>query len=207
MGIIDYSALAVVFAMMAVSCRFYFMIYRRMKLGMDDWFALMTTAILFLSNVTTVSGMIIIGLGRDISELNLNRAYDFVRLLLGFNILYYLPVALGKLCFLFFYRRIFRTIGVKRVLHGTALFTALYGLGFIFSTIFQCKPMSFQWTHLDGSHGGWCPNPRIIPVADAIVSIVLDVVIMAIPLWQIRILQLEWKKTMQLGAMFCIGML
>jgi hypothetical protein len=207
MGIVEFSALAVVFAMTAVSSRFYLMIYSQMKLGVDDWLTLMTTAILFLSNAITGSGMIIVGLGRDVSELHPDRAHDFVRLLLGFNILYYFQVALGKLCFLFFYQRIFQTTGVKRLLHGTALLTVLYGLAFVFSAVFQCKPVSFHWTHLDGSHEGWCPNQHIIPVANAIISIVLDVFLMAIPLWQIRNLQLEWKKTMQIGAMFCTGLL
>lgn len=41
----------------------------------------------------------------------------------------------------------------------------------------------------------------------AAIAIALDVWIMAIPLWQLRKLSMDWKRKLAVGLMLCVGVL
>lgn len=120
-------------------------------------------------------------------------------------ILYFAEVAMLKLCLLFFYLRVFPAKGVKRLLWGTIALSTLWGVLFSFIAMFQCRPISFFWTNWDGLHAGHCLDVNTITTSHAIISIVLDFWILAIPMWQLRKLQMHWKKKVSVGFMFTIG--
>jgi hypothetical protein len=56
-------------------------------------------------------------------------------------------------------------------------------------------------------HEGSCLNINAIAWANAIISILLDVWMLAIPLWQLKGLQLDWKKKLGVGMMFSVAAL
>jgi hypothetical protein len=123
---------------------------------------------------------------------------------------------------LFFYLRIFLGLAHK-LLWGTIIFNAVYGIIFTFLGVFQCTPISYFWTKWDGEHEGtWyiklpCTplsssdifslNINAITWANAAISITLDIWMLAIPLGCLRSLKLHWKKKIGVAAMFIVGTL
>lgn len=121
--------------------------------------------------------------------------------------LYFSQVAELKLSLLFFYLRIFPGGMVRRLIWATVGFDALFGLGFLCLTLFQCWPIDFYWTGWDGEHQGVCLDSNRIGWANAAISIALDVWMLALPLSQLPSLQLHWKKKVGVGIMFVVGTL
>ncbi len=154
-----------------------------------------------------IHGLAANGLGRDIWTLSPDTINRFLMYLYIMETIYYLHVAIIKLTILVFYLRIFPLAQVRRVIWGTIAFTTVYCLVFIFVGIFQCSPISFFWTHWDGLQSGHCLNSNAIPWANAAISILLDFWVLGIPMWQLRKLQLHWKKKVGVGMMFVVGTL
>ncbi len=147
------------------------------------------------------------GGGRDIWTLTPEQITDFLFYFYLQSISYFINVTLIKLCLLLFYLRIFPSETVRRLLWGTLVFTVLYGVTFFFLAIFQCSPIRHFWLHWDGEHEGTCLNISAIAWANAAFGIVLDFWMLAIPLSQLRTLNLHWKKKVGVGLMFFVGTL
>uniref|UniRef100_A0A8H7NJ48 CFEM domain-containing protein n=1 Tax=Bionectria ochroleuca TaxID=29856 RepID=A0A8H7NJ48_BIOOC len=88
---------------------------------------------------------------------------------------------------------------------GNLCNNSFMGVGFVFLTIFQCQPISYFWQKWDGLHDGTCLDANTIAWANASSGIALDVWILAIPLLQLRKLQLKWKKKIGVVLMFLVG--
>jgi hypothetical protein len=121
-------------------------------------------------------------------------------------VFYFVEVMMVKLTLLLFYLRIFPGTTVQHLLWGTIVFTVSFGLVF-FLGVFQCAPISHFWQHWDGEHEGRCLDLNAIGWANAGISIALDVWMLAIPLAQLRTLNLHWTKKLEGGLMFCVGTL
>ena len=148
------------------------------------------------------------GIGRDIWTLTPHQITEFLFYFYIETIFYFASVTLIKVCLLLFYLRIFPSDTVRRLLWGTLVFTALYGVTFFFLAVFQCTPVRFFWLHWDGEHEGTCLNLSAIGWTNAAFSIVLDFWMLAIPLSQLRTLTLlHWKKKIGVGLMFFVGTL
>lgn len=106
--------------------------------------------------------------------------------------------------FLFFFLRIFTTTNSKRVIFGTMAVTAMWGVASTLVGLFQCWPISYNWVW-DGSPGGKCVDKNAILIANAVISIVLDVWILAIPLWKLRHLNVSGSKKFGVALMFLTG--
>lgn len=143
--------------------------------------------------------------GKDIWALRPDQITHFLLYFWLMAIFYFIQVALVKLCLLFFYLRIFPSQGVRRLLWGTVIFTVLFGVVFTVLTIFECTPISFFWNQWDGEHEGMCLNVSAIAWSNAAISIALDIWMLAIPLGQIRSLNLHWKKKIGVAMMFVVG--
>lgn len=68
-------------------------------------------------------------------------------------------------------------------------------------------PMSYFWTMWDQEHQGRCVNINAIGWANAIISIILDVWMLALPLSQLKNLRLHWKQKIGVALMFFVGTL
>ena len=187
--------------------RFGFKIWANLELGLDDWFTLITIIAGIPSSILTVHGTIANGLGRDIWTLTATKITNFGMYFYVMAILYFAQVTLLKLALLFFYLRIFPATPIRRLLWGTVIFNCLFGAVFCVVTIFQCKPISYFWTKWDGEHEGHCVNVNAIGWSNAAISIVLDIWMLAIPMSQLRDLNLDWRKKVGVGMMFCVGTL
>lgn len=190
-----------------VAQRFAYKLWTKLDLGADDWFTLAATAsstpsILFNALVVAPNGM-----GRDTWTLSYDNITTFCRYFFIMEIIYFADVALVKLALLYFYVRIFPSASVRRLLLGTVLFVALFGVAFVVVAIFQCTPIDYYWWKWDGEHQGHCMDINAIAWSNAAISIALDVWMLAIPLWQLRSLRLDWTKKLGVVMMFSVGTL
>ncbi|KAJ3531754.1 hypothetical protein NM208_g8739 [Fusarium decemcellulare] len=172
--------------------------------GLDDLFIILTLTIGIPSTAMNIHGTAGHGEGRDIWTLEFDQITRFGFFFWLLEVFYFAQVSLLKMSLLFFYLRIFPG-PAQKLLWGTVIFNAIYGVAFIFLAIFQCSPISFFWTGWDGEHEGTCANVNAIGWANASVSIALDVWMLAIPMWYLRNLKLHWKKKIGVAAMFIVG--
>ncbi|KLU92756.1 hypothetical protein MAPG_11658 [Magnaporthiopsis poae ATCC 64411] len=178
------------------------------ELGMDDLFIFLTACVTIPSAAITFNVTIPNGLGKDIWALPTEQIYIVLEYFFGMTILYFLEVGMLKMSLLFFYLRIFPAKGVRRILWGTVFVNVVVTIVFILLDAIQCSPISLFWTKWDGEHTGTCiMEINDIAVANAVISITLDVWMLAVPIWQLRHLQLNWKKKVGVAAMFAVGTL
>jgi hypothetical protein len=188
-----------------VIMRFAFKIWTGLELGLDDWFTLISVVVGTPSTVMTVHGVISNGLGRDIWTLKYTNITNFGMYFYIMAALYFLQVALLKLSLLFFYLRIFPATPIRRTLWGTIIFNCVFGAVFLIVSIFQCRPISYFWTKWDGEHKGQCMDINAIAWSNSAISIALDIWMLAIPLSQLKALNLDWRKKVGVGMMFSVG--
>jgi len=82
---------------------------------------------------------------------------------------------------------------------GTVVFDIL--------AITQCQPISFAWNGWDKLHKGHCVGVGEVTLASALLSITLDLWMLAIPLSQVVRLQMKWKRKLAVALMFALGTL
>ncbi|KAF4469225.1 integral membrane PTH11 [Fusarium albosuccineum] len=151
--------------------------------GLDDLFIILTLTIGIPSTAMNIHGTAGHGEGRDIWTLEFDQITRFGFFFWLLEVFYFAQVSLLKMSLLFFYLRIFPG-PAQKLLWGTVIFNAIYGVAFIFLAIFQCSPISFFWTGWDGEHEGTCANVNAIGWANA---------------------SLHWKKKIGVAAMFIVG--
>ncbi|KAJ5818476.1 Nucleic acid-binding OB-fold [Penicillium riverlandense] len=110
-----------------------------------------------------------------------------------------------KMAFLCLYLKIFPNIGLRRVIYALMGFTTLYFLIFTFGVCFNCLPVTYIWTAWTGETQGSCLDFNAFGIACAVINIVLDVVVMALPLREIIKLNLKPRKKAPVMVMFCTG--
>ncbi|KAJ3515198.1 hypothetical protein NM208_g14993 [Fusarium decemcellulare] len=205
----EYIALSNTFAVISgvfLAQRFASKLYWKLPLGLDDWFILITFLCGVPSSVLNVHGTAANGLGRDIWTLTPEKITKFGMFFHVMAALYFAQITLLKLSLMFFYLRIFPTAGVRKLLWGTVIFNVVVGLVFVFVAIFQCQPVSYFWEKWDGEHEGHCMDINAITWSNAAISIALDFWMLAVPLFQLKALNLDWKKKIGVGMMFSVGL-
>ncbi|KAL8399715.1 hypothetical protein RB594_000207 [Gaeumannomyces avenae] len=178
------------------------------ELCWDDLFIFLTAAITIPSAVITCNGTLANGLGKDIWIVPVEQIYVFLEFFFAMTIFYFVQVGMLKMSLLFFYLRIFPAKPVKRILWATVAVNALVTVLYVILDVIQCSPISLFWTKWDGESNSKCiMEINDLVVSNAVVSIVLDLWMLAVPTWQLRGLQLHWKKKVGVAAMFAVGTL
>jgi hypothetical protein len=194
-------------ALVFVVLRFFqkLVIAKGTSLGFDDILVVVTLVFGVSAALVHVFGSIPQGLGKDIWTQEPDAITDFGAAFYHSCWTYFAASALIKLTMIAFFMRIFTHATAQRLLKGSFIFTSLYGAAFVLTAIFQCRPLHYFWTGWDGLHKGTCANANAISWANAIGGIVLDLWILGIPLWQLRHLQLHWKRKVAVLVMLLVG--
>lgn len=125
-----------------------------------------------------------------------------------FETLYSASLALIKISICFLYLRLFPSKDFHRVVTITQIFNVLILLGFVFTDLNQCAPISFFWTGWDGQHDGWCFNSNAMIWAQAAVNIVLNFWLLALPASQLWLLNPgSCREKLGVHVMFALGTL
>ncbi|CAN9310169.1 unnamed protein product [Alternaria alternata] len=197
--------LSIVTAVCALSRIIYKAVFSIGELGYDDY-SVLAALIAGVPSVVIIDRAIVPnGLGRDVWTVSFEQITNFVRYLYALEVLYFIQIALLKLTLLFFFLRIFPKPMIRRLLWATVAFNCLNGVAFTFAAIFQCRPISFYWTKWDKEGSGQCIDINGLAWTNAIISIVLDIWMLALPLFEVFNLQLSWRKKLSVAVMFCVG--
>lgn len=199
--------LGVVTALLVTARLLFRILVKKLYLSSDDW-AILLALLVGLSGTVIISvGTVPSGAGRDIWTLQYDQITDFGRWFFFNEIQYFIVLALIKLSLLLFYLRIFPSRQMKILLWGTVVFNGLFGLGFTITALLECRPINYFWLQWDGQHRGQCININALAWANASISIALDIWMLAMPLSQLKTLQLHWKKKIGVALMFFVGTL
>lgn len=187
--------------------RFAYKIWTGTLLTIDDWITLAALVTSLPSAVFNSHVLVPNGIGRDAWTVSFDQITTFIRFFSIMEIIYFLDMAIIKLALLFFYLRIFLSTNTRRLLIATIVFNSLLGIAFFFVAIFQCNPINYAWEKWDGEHEGQCLNINAMVKSHAIISIVLDIWMLAIPLWHLKNLNIDWKRKVGVALMFSVGTL
>jgi hypothetical protein len=176
----------------------------RTSIGPDDWCIMVTTVV---NIVVSVVGVKYNQLGRHIWTLTYSEITHFLIYYYISETSYLLMVALIKLSLLFFYMRIFPSVLVRRLLWGTIIFTALYGILFFLIGLFLCSPVNYFWLSWDKEHHGHCLSQNALSWTNSTIGIAIDLWMISIPLVQIRNLKLDFKRKLGVALMLLLGTL
>lgn len=190
-----------------LTMRFAYKLWDGLDICLDDWFALIAIIIGVPSTVINAHGVAPNGMGRDAWTLTFDNLTSFARFFYILEIIYLAEISLLKLSLLLFYIRIFPGGDARRLLRGTVAFVSVFGVIFVSMAVFQCTPIDTNWRSWDGVHPGRCLDINALAWSNAAISITLDVWMLAIPLWQLRRLNLDWRRKVGVALMFCVGTL
>lgn len=200
-------ALGVLTSLVVVARVAFRLLVNKRGLFPDDWAILATLLVGMSGTIFIAVGAVPNGVGKDLWTLTSNQITNFGLWFFLTEVQYFIDLTLMKLSLLLFYLRIFPSTTVRRLLWATVVFDVLFGLAFVMAALLQCRPISYFWTNWDGEHQGLCMNVNAVGWANAAVSIFLDFWMLALPLSQLTVLRLHWKKKVGVVLMFVVGTL
>lgn len=177
------------------------------RLTADDFFIVVSCCVGLACTVINGVGFTRHGLGKDVWTLTTDMVETFERFFYIQQILYLLLVMTIKMSILFFYLSIFPGRGTRVLLWCTVAFTAVFALTFILLSVWQCTPINYYWLRYVRPVEGSCQRINTLGWIQAGISILIDLWMIAIPLWEIRKLELHWKKKVCAIVMFMTGTL
>jgi hypothetical protein len=176
-------------------------------LNLDDY-AVIAASVLGIPTVVVIDrGIVPNGLATDVWTVPFENITKFVFWFYVLAIMYFVLIAMVKLTLLLFFLRIFPKPTIRKLLLATIAFDVLYGVSFAAAAIFSCLPISHFWTKWDTGGSGQCINMNHLAWANAIISIVLDLWMLALPLYEVFSLQLSWRDKISVTIMFLVGTL
>ena len=190
-----------------VLIRIVFKLWTHLGISGDDWWIMLSIAIGIPSTIIIPQGTTANGLGKDVWTVPFDSITRFGMFFYIMELLYFVQLSVAKMSLIFFFLRIFPSPPVRKVLWATSIFIGVYCIVFLLIGAFQCRPIDFYWTKWDNEHEGTCLDLNAIVWSNAAISIALDAWMLAIPLSQLRGLNLHWKKKIGVGMMFCVGTL
>jgi hypothetical protein len=121
--------------------------------------------------------------------------------------LYKVVVCLNKVSVILLYMRIFTSrIFISRrfrwLRYCALAIVIASGVATIFATIFQCVPIQRSWNK---SVDGNCIDSSKFWVANAVINISTDVVVLALPIREISKLQLKLQEKIMLHSVLLLG--
>ncbi len=136
---------------------------------------------------------------------------DTKQALFAGEIAYTLAITLTKLSILCFYLSVFPFVvfpALRTMIYATMVVTAASGIAFSLAMVFQCWPVDSFWNFLDYNERGeemQCINLNACGWAHGIITILLDLWLMALPMPELLKLTLPWRKKLRVCLMFAMG--
>lgn len=123
------------------------------------------------------------------------------------DLFYTALISITKLSMCFFFLRIFSASrSFCRSVYAVIAANVLVGLIFIFLVAFQCRPVSAFWTYWTGElEDYYCFDLYSFALGQATVSIVMDVVMFALPIRETMKVKLSPKKKIGVVVVFAMG--
>ncbi|KAK5048683.1 hypothetical protein LTR84_005774 [Exophiala bonariae] len=142
------------------------------------------------------------GLGLQAENLQPSNFEMIGKALFGSMIAYCFGIGLVKLSILVMYHRIFDTRNVRIVVKIVAAANLIWIILFTGLAIFQCTPVHRAW---NPSIPGKCLDSKELFVGNAVPNIVIDLFMVAIPIYPVSKLRLPLSQRIALVGLFMLG--
>lgn len=123
------------------------------------------------------------------------------------ELLYLSVLPMTKISICCFYLRIFPDRQFRTATYIVIGLNVGYLIAFVLISVFQCHPLQGAWLHWDGEGNYKCNHLNAQGWAAAIINMVLDILVMALPLRQLYYLNLSTRKKVYVMCMFGLGIL
>ncbi|KAJ5157760.1 uncharacterized protein N7482_008860 [Penicillium canariense] len=117
--------------------------------------------------------------------------------------MYKVVIGVNKISFLCLYLRIFITTIFRRICYCGIIIVSAWTLSYLLSTIFQCKPMAYFWDKTI-KHPK-CANNEALWMSYSIINLILDLSVLALPIYPLSKLKLTRDKRIGLFVVFSMG--
>ncbi|KAJ0426861.1 CFEM domain-containing protein [Aspergillus carlsbadensis] len=145
------------------------------------------------------------GLGKNIWSIPFDHISETLKLFFVEENLYCVCISLIKSSMLLLYLRLFPSKPLRLTVFITLGITIAWGTATFLAQLFSCSPIHYFWNKWDGEHEGRCTDHNVLLLAHAIVNIVLDVVVIAIPMPVLVRLHMSREKKVGMCVMFAVG--
>ncbi|KAI3401674.1 hypothetical protein diail_9338 [Diaporthe ilicicola] len=122
------------------------------------------------------------------------------------EIMYMVALGLTKVAMLLLYLKVFPGQTFRRICFVMVAICLAYIISTSLATIFNCTPVSYNWTSWTGETKGHCFSFNTFAWAQSSLNIVLDLTIILLPIPQLWKLNMGKKKRIQLVLMFSVGL-
>ncbi|KAJ0116653.1 hypothetical protein J7T55_009803 [Diaporthe amygdali] len=174
------------------------------ELGWDDW---TITATLLLTIPPTIFAFLLSanGLGKDMWTLPMYKIENVLFYYFIGELFYFAAQSMNKISILIFLLRVFQHNDLNRFIWATMGLCAAYAVSFFFATFFQCWPINHAWMQLEEWHVGYCNNIHLQGWLSAAFNILIDIIILILPLYELYKLHVSLHKKLMLMIMFSLG--
>ncbi|KAH1979742.1 hypothetical protein KXW88_006959 [Aspergillus fumigatus] len=143
------------------------------------------------------------GVGTHIYPLGMTGFSNFFVNLFVYEIFYTLSICVTKYSILMFYWRIFGTTNIRIPIYVIFFLVTCWGLGVIFTTIFQCLPVRGFWDKSVNPHCGVDVNQFFI--GNAVPNIITDWALLILPMPYIWRLHRDIAQKIAISSVFVLG--
>lgn len=114
-------------------------------------------------------------------------------------------MAFAKISVCFFFLRIFPSRSFRIYAYIVIALNAIVGLLFMCVDMFQCTPVNAAWKGWAAESSAKCIDLPAAVYANGFVNIVLDVIMISLPIYEVTRLKLNVWKKLNAAAMFGTG--
>ncbi|KAH8647201.1 integral membrane protein [Xylariales sp. PMI_506] len=192
---------ALVLSFVVVSARCAARLQRTGKLWSDDWTAIIS-ALMLIGGAGLELASAELGFGLHFWDVYVTKAARLLQIFYTVEILYTWIKLIAKASIILLYMRVFIARWFRLACYGCLTYCALSLIAFTFAIAFQCRPVSAIW---DRFTSGQCLDVNAIGYAGAVLSVVEDVVLIILPIPELRKLQISGRQRLGVGFMFALA--
>ncbi|MCJ1396616.1 hypothetical protein MMC18_009507 [Xylographa bjoerkii] len=194
-------------AMIALSCVAVFLRFLARRISRtpvlaDDFLLIAALPFTWATAANTIYGVRNNNLGMHLQLADLDNLRSFLLALYVFTICYSIGLALIKFSILAFLFRVFHVPTFKLPLSITAAIITLTTVASLFTAIFSCHPIYGFW---DLETPSTCVDPLKFYFAQAIPSIITDIILLILPLPLVWKLKITNSQKWGVSAVFLLG--
>ncbi|MCJ1327612.1 hypothetical protein MMC10_004283 [Thelotrema lepadinum] len=184
----------------SVAIRFYARRKSSARNAADDFLVVAAWCFSASLAITNIIGVPVGFFGEPFESLTEDQTVAFLKVFFATQFFYIFAVAFVKLSVLFLYRRIFSAGKTPVVIWVLVALTIGWIVSFFFATLFQIYPVWCNWEVCEPT-----ANYPVMYVLSSVTDILLDVVILCLPVFFIRRLQMSTGKKIGITAIFGLG--
>jgi hypothetical protein len=173
------------------------------RLWSDDWTAIVATIIILGGSGLELAGADL-GFGLHFWDVEASKATKLLQIFYTIEIFYIWVKLIAKASIIFLYMRVFTTRWFQLACYGCLVYCCLSLIIFTFIVAFQCTPVEAIW---DRFSSGTCFDVNAIGYSGGVLSVVEDLVLILLPIPELRKLRISGRKRIGVGLMFALSSL